>query len=101
MCGRMKRCRVDVSMGALLEFTQQQLERPPSGDALWPGLPELSVARHQIIRPASLESGEDREILSVPDAAPNFTALLQRWIPRDEHASIGNGHTTQTYTIRD
>src|SRR3989442_6072292 len=78
MCGRMKRCRVKVSMGALLEFTQQQLERSPSGDALWRGLPELSVARHQIIRPASLESGEDKEILFVPDAAPNFTDLLQR-----------------------
>src|SRR2546422_9832734 len=99
MCGRMKRCRVNVSMGALLEFTQQQLERSPSGDALWPGLPELSVARHQIIRPASLESGEDREILFVPDAAPNFTELLQRWIPRDEHASIVNGHQPPSFII--
>src|SRR6058998_372249 len=99
MCGRMKRCRVNVSMGALLEFTQQQLERSPSGDALWRGLPELSVARHQIIRPASLESGEDREILFVPDAAPNFTDLLQRWIPRDEHASIVNGHQPRSFII--
>jgi len=97
----MKRCRVNVSMGALLEFTQQQLERSPSGDALWRGLPELSVARHQIIRPASLESGEDREILFVPDAAPNFTDLLQRWIPRDEHASIVNGHQPPSLFDRD
>src|SRR3989441_2902355 len=101
MCGRMERYRVDVSMGALLEFTQQQLERSPSGDALWRGLPEFSVAGHQIIRPGSLESGEDREILFVPDAAPNFTDLLQRWIPRDEHASVLNGHQPPSLIIRE
>src|SRR5439155_11297871 len=46
MDGAVSRKRFD---GRLLEFTQQQLECSPSGDAPWRGLPELSVARHKIV----------------------------------------------------